>query len=46
MCIFRWNLQFFLINEILGKPFQENIAKITYYPYTPVLEKMTVALAT
>lgn len=39
-------LNFFFINEILGKPFHENIVKITYYPYTPVLEKITVALAT
>lgn len=37
---------FFFINEILGMPFPENIVKITYYPYTPVLEKITVALAT
>ena len=39
-------LIFFFINEILGKPFHENIVKITYYPYTPVLENITVALAT
>lgn len=38
--------KFFFINEILGTPFPENIVKITYYPYTPVLEKITVALAT
>ena len=36
----------FFINEIPGKPLHEHIVKLTCYPYTPVLEKITVALAT
>lgn len=36
----------FFINEIPGKLLHENIVKITCYPYTPVLGKITVALAT
>ena len=37
---------FFFINEIPGELLHENIVKITCYPHTPVLEKITVALAT
>lgn len=37
---------FFFINEIPGVLLHENIVKITCYPHTPVLEKITVALAT
>lgn len=37
---------FFFIDEIPGVLLHENIVKITCYPHTPVLEKITVALAT